>query len=193
MASWLEGGVHPKHRITKYHQFFLGQVNREDEILDIGCGIGLLAHSLAPSVKKIVGVDFSEPRINYARRHFKRDNLVFILGDATTHPFDQKFSKIILSNVLEHIDDRVNLLVRLKFLSDEILIRVPMEDRDWLTVYKKELGCEYRLDSTHRIEYRLDTFQSEAESAGWRLDYYQVNWGELWGVLKPQYHGHAND
>ena len=184
LASWLEGGIHPKHRITNYHQYFIDRVRSADRVLDVGCGIGYLAYHLAPQVREIFGIDFFEPSIIYAQKHHQAPNLKFIFGDINAFSFVDRFDKIVLSNVLEHIDDRVGLLTKLHQLSDTILFRVPMEDRDWLTIYKKELGLEYRLDSTHRIEYRLATLEVELAQAGWRIESYQVNWGELWAILK---------
>src|SRR4051794_40465749 len=32
------GGVHPKHRIMNYAQFFVDEVQPSDRVLDIGCG-----------------------------------------------------------------------------------------------------------------------------------------------------------
>ncbi len=32
---------------------------------------------------------------------------------------------------------------------------------EWLVPYKKELDIEWRLDSTHKNEYRKDEFQDE--------------------------------
>ncbi len=184
LASILEGGFHPKHRITQYHQFFIDQVKISDSVLDVGCGIGLLSYKVAQKAKRVVGIDFSESNINYAKEHYKRPNLEFVFDDVTIHRFSERFDKIILSNVLEHIDDRVNLLSALGKISDTILFRVPMEDRDWLTIYKKELGLEYRLDITHRIEYRKETVERELALAGWKIREYQVIWGEFWAVLE---------
>ena len=186
LASVLEGGFHPKHRITKYHQFFVDQVMLSDSVLDVGSGIGLLSYKVAAKAKKVVGIDFSEANIKYANEHYKRFNLEFVLGDVTTYKFLRKFDKIILSNVLEHIDDRTELLKILSKISDTILFRVPMENRDWLVVYKKELGFEYRLDTTHRIEYRKETIEEELIAGGWRIEKYQVIWGEFCAVLKKK-------
>ncbi|OHA59650.1 MAG: hypothetical protein A2589_02215 [Candidatus Vogelbacteria bacterium RIFOXYD1_FULL_46_19] len=183
LASILEGGFHPKHRITQYHKFFVDQVESDDSVLDVGCGIGLLSYKVAQKAKKVVGIDFSEKNINYARNHYQHSNLEFVLGDVTTYKFPGQFDKIILSNVLEHIDDRVNLLKVLRRISNTILFRVPMEDRDWLTVYKKECGLEYRLDITHRLEYRLETIEEELAAAGWKIDKHRVVWGEFWAIL----------
>jgi len=38
-----------------------------------------------------------------------------------------------------------------------------MINRDWITLYKKELGVEWRLDKTHYIEYTLESFEKELE------------------------------
>ena len=184
LASFLNKDIHPKHRITNYHQFFIDRVKVSDTVLDIGCGIGYLAYDVAAKAKKVFGIDISASNIAYAKEHYKRDNLEFIVGDATAYPFKEKFDKVILSNVLEHIKDRVDFLKKIRPIADTILIRVPMENRDWLTVYKKELGLEYRLDATHYIEYSVETVSDEANRAGWEIESYQVNWGEFWGVLR---------
>ncbi len=176
--------MHPKHRITRYHDFFISHTQPNDTVLDVGCGIGLLAYKVSSKAKKVVGIDFSKDNISYARNHY---SLEFIFGDVTTYPFNERFDKIILSNVLEHIDDRVALLRSLGRISDTILFRVPMETRDWLTIYKKELGLEYRLDVTHRLEYSKEVVEKETAAAGWAIGSYQVIWGEFWAVLKKNH------
>lgn len=172
-------GVHPKHRIMDYQQFFADNVNSTDEILDIGHGNGLLSKSIAKKAKTVIGIDIKNEKEKEIIA-----NITFIKGDATTYNFNKTFDKIILSNVLEHIEDRISFLKKLHKLSGTILIRVPMENRDWITVYKKEMGLEYRLDKTHFIEYTLETLKEELNQSDWGLVSYRVNWGELWGELK---------
>ena len=41
-----DGGVHPKHRLTHYHDFFVERVQPGDVVLDIGSGKGELAYDL---------------------------------------------------------------------------------------------------------------------------------------------------
>ena len=188
-AGYLENDIHPKHRITNYHQFFIDHIKPGDSILDLGCGNGYLSYDLAKKARKVVGIDHQRYLIESAKANYKSDNLEFIIGDINTYNFKNKFDKIVLSNVLEHIEDRVNFLKRIYDLSDIILLRVPMEDRDWLTIYKKNNNLEYRLDETHFIEYRLDSLKPELEAAGCVLLSYQINWGELWGVVGKKYYG----
>ncbi|MFZ5365194.1 MAG: class I SAM-dependent methyltransferase [Patescibacteria group bacterium] len=177
-------GIHPKHEILGYHQFFVDNVAAGDAVLDIGCGNGLLAGSIAQKAKKVVGIDIVRKNIENAQAHNKSDNLEFILGNAIVYEFNEKFDKIVLSNVLEHIENRIDFLIKTGRLSDLILIRVPLINRDWLAVYKKENGHEYRLDKTHFIEYTVDSLRKELTQAGWNLDSYSIQFGELWGVLK---------
>lgn len=177
-------GTHPKHDILNYHAFFLSHLTPEDVIIDIGCGKGENAYDLAQKAKSVVGIDIKQGNIDVATKKYTRENLTYVTGDATTYQFDQQFSAIVLSNVLEHIEDRVTFLKDMKRLSHTILLRVPMVDRDWLTVYKKNKGFEYRLDPTHYIEYTGDTLFNELNNAGWKLAEYSIQYGELWGVVR---------
>ncbi len=186
-ASILEGCVHPKHRLMNYHQFFVDNVRPNEVVLDLGCGNGLVALDVAKKAKEVVGVDLNENSIRNASKNkqkFQKDNITFITGDATNFNFDKKFDKIILSNVLEHIENRKDFLIRIKDLSSVILLRVPMINRDWVTLYKKELGMEYRLDKTHYIEYTLESLTRELQAAKWTLVEYSLQFGELWGIVE---------
>ena len=40
-------GVHPKHLLTNYHQFFIDRIKDGDKVLDVGCGNGSVALSIA--------------------------------------------------------------------------------------------------------------------------------------------------
>ena len=177
-------GTHPKHRLMDYHAFFAGNVSATDVVLDVGCGKGEVARTVAQKAKKVVGIDFSPESIAIAKRAAgTTPNLSFIIGDATTYEFSQKFDAIILSNVLEHIQYRVDFLKKLSHVAPKILIRVPMVTRDWITLYKKEQGFEYRLDDTHYLEYDIPTFQNEIKAAQLRIAHYHVNFGELYAVV----------
>ena len=59
-----------------------------------------------------------------------------------------------------------------------------MINRDWITLYKKELGVEQRLDKTRYIEYTLESFKEELEKAGLNLEKYSIQFGEIWAVVK---------
>ena len=183
LAIKTEGGLHPKHRLINYHQFFLENVNMGDVVLDIGCGNGALTFDLAKKAKKVIGVDFNERSIQVAKERYSAPNIEYIVSDVAKHNFTQEFDAIVLSNVLEHIEDRVAFLKKLRGLARKILVRVPMVNRDWITLYKKELGVGYKLDKTHYVEYTLESFKNEIEKAGYKMKNYSIQFGEIWAVI----------
>ena len=181
-----EKDTHVKHRITQYHQFFLNHISKDDTVLDIGCGQGLLTHQTAQKAKYVVGIDNNRDSIAYAKNNFTLPNLTFIQDDVTSHHFQQIFDIIILSNVLEHIKDRAGFLSKIKNTAKTFLIRVPMIDRDWTVLLKKELGVEYRLDPTHYTEYTEKQFRNEMENAGLQINNLSIKFGEIYSVLEQK-------
>jgi SAM-dependent methyltransferase len=181
LAVKLEG-IHPKHRIMNYHEFFVNNIGENDVVLDVGCGNGALTYDIAKKAKKVVGIDVNEKNIDFARKNFSRENITYICGDAMKLLPEEEFDVIVLSNVLEHIENRVEFLKTLKKRGKKFLIRVPMINRSWIDVYKKELGMEYRLDKTHYIEYTFESFKDELEKAGLKIVKHSVQFGEIWAV-----------
>ena len=183
LAIKLEGGLHPKHRLTDYHGFFLSNIGPDDVVLDLGCGNGALTHDLAGKCKFVVGVDLNPVNIKYAKEKYAGNNIEYRLADVTKEDFDKRFDTIVLSNVIEHIPDRVDFLKKAGKLAPKILIRVPTITRDWMTLYKKELGVEWRSDPTHYVEYTTKTFREEMEAAGLKVREINVQFGEIWAVV----------
>ena len=177
-------GLHPKHRLMNYHKFFVDNVSKSDSVLDIGCGNGALTYDVARKAKKVVAIDLNEENIEIAREKYSAPNIRYLRNDITKELPDKKFDLIVLSNVLEHIENRVEFLRRIEDLAPKILIRVPIINRDWITLYKKELGMEWRLDPTHYTEYTLESFKEELQKADLNLDNYSVQFGEIWAVVK---------
>ena len=176
-------GVHPKHRIMKYHSFFLDNLGSGDSVLDIGCGNGELAYDVALKAKSVTAIDIDGKKIAAAKARYPAGNIRYLHGDALKDLPDEKFDVIILSNVLEHIRDRVEFLAGIKGKAGRLLIRVPMIDRSWIDVYKKELGLEYRLDPTHYIEYTFEGFEKEIGDAGLKVAGHSVQFGVIWAVV----------
>jgi SAM-dependent methyltransferase len=178
-------GLHPKHRIVKYNQFFIDQVTSLDVVLDIGCGKGSLARALAPHVKHIVAIEMEANVIQQARSRTKEGLIEFVHGDACSYDFGRTFDVIVMSNVLEHIEKREEFLRKVSRLAPRFLIRVPLLDRDWVTPYKKERGIEYRLSKTHFTEYTKKQFHQEIQSAGLCVESLTIQFGEIWAVVVP--------
>ncbi len=183
LAIRAEGGLHPKHRLMNYHQFFLDHIRPSDRVLDIGCGNGALAYDLAGKAAHVTGIDLNEKNCAAWEGRFARKNLVYHFADAITFSSQERFDVVVLSNVLEHIEYRVEFLTKIKHLAPLFLIRVPMIDRDWITLYKKELGIEYRLDTTHFTEYTFSSFMAELQEVGFAVVSSSIQFGEIWAVV----------
>ncbi|MBN1257130.1 MAG: methyltransferase domain-containing protein [Planctomycetes bacterium] len=183
--------LHPKHRLMKYHQWFINNLQEDWVVLDVGCGNGALAYDLKTACQKVVGIEQNPESVAEAKERFKREGIEYICADATRFNFSQRLDAIVLSNVLEHIDDRVQFLQALynnqcPVNPPVLLLRVPMLDRDWLPLYKREFAMEWRLDPTHRTEYLLDELREELKQAGLRIERYDIRFGEFYGVVKKR-------
>jgi 2-polyprenyl-3-methyl-5-hydroxy-6-metoxy-1,4-benzoquinol methylase len=186
LLPYSESGVHPKHRLMNYHQFFVDNVSNTDSVLDIGCGQGMVAADIAKKAKRVVGIDFEAKKIAWAQRTYNAPNLTFIVGDALKDLPNQSFDVVVLSNVLEHIDKREEFLRSIQPLARTFLIRVPMITRDWKVLYKKEIGLDYRLDDTHFIEYTQDELLGELTRTNYRISSLTVRFGEFWVVAERE-------
>lgn len=177
-------GVHPKKDIIKYEEWFLSKLRPNETVLEVGSHKGEMSQALARHVNKVFAIEINKNLHDYSKRHKSSKNINYINADATKYDFsDMKVNTVVLSNVLEHIEERNRFL---KDLIDRVhweesprfLIRVPMITRDWLAVYKKRIGVTYFLDPTHFIEYDHSTLNSEISNAGLIINDLKVEYGE---------------
>lgn len=189
----IEDGIHPKHRLIGHKEWFLEQIEPGWVILDIGSNLGLMSEFLADKAGFVYGIEIKNELIKDAESKRKKSNIEYICADATKFDFNhcKQIDCVILSAVLEHIEDRVvflkNLINNLNWKSlyhKLFLIRVPMITRDWITLYKKELGLDYRLDKTHFIEYTFEEFKKELQMAGIKILDYAIRFGEIYAVSR---------
>jgi 2-polyprenyl-3-methyl-5-hydroxy-6-metoxy-1,4-benzoquinol methylase len=183
-------GEHPKHRLTNYHRFFIDHIPPAGgRVLDIGCGYGAVARSVAEALPavEVLGVDMDEGRLNQAKAMAPLPNLSFLFTDATRSLPPGAWHTVILSNVLEHIDHRPDFLraVVRTASPDRLLIRVPLFERDWEMPLRRALGINYLSDPDHRIEHTLQQFRDEVAAAGLAIIELNTLWGEIWAECRP--------
>ncbi len=184
------GGEHPKHRLMRYHDFFVDRIRDGERVLDIGCGYGAVARSIAQARPRsvVIGVDNDNGRLGQARSAKNPDNLSFVEADATRSVPPGAWDAVVLSNVLEHIADREGFLKSLirTTQAKRFLIRVPLFERDWKLPMRREVGANYYSDPDHKIEPMLSEFQAETQAAGLAIDELITPWGEIWASLHPK-------
>lgn len=179
-------GVHAKHRLMRYHDYFVERIRPGERVLDIGCGYGAVAYSIATrSAAQVTGLDMDAGNVAKARARFVHPGLQFVHGEAPRDVPDAPFDVIVASNVLEHIEHRTAFLqsIQARTRAARWLIRVPMADREWRVPLRAELGLFAFSDPTHFTEYTLSSFEDEMTQAGFGVRQAQVNWGEIWGEV----------
>jgi len=83
------------------------------DILDIGCGGGLLTEPMCRLGGKLTGIDASMKNINIAQIHAKKNNLniKYICASPESLKIKKKFDVILNMEVVEHVDD-LNLFIK---------------------------------------------------------------------------------
>ncbi len=113
-------------------------------VVDVGCGEGLLAESLArTAVEHYVGVDFSPVAIAMAQAK-GLPGACFAVGDANDYTPDRRFDVIVFNEVLYYLDRPQSAVTRLaEWLEPEghIIVSIFRSKHDW--VWRKiEPYCE---------------------------------------------------
>ncbi len=178
-------GVHIKHEVMDgIHSFFYERIPPRSKVLDLGCGLGAVAHSIALHTdSQVVGIDFDSKQISFAKEHFQHPNLHFLVGNVFTDiPNTYSFDVIVLSSVLEHLEKRSEFLKEMdeKFHPRKFLIRVPTFERHLFAALKRELGLFPYTDSTHVLEYSPKIFADEMKVAGLTVHHFEIRWGDIW-------------
>tara|TARA_Y100000589_G_C27190419_1_gene644559 strand:- start:701 stop:1465 length:765 start_codon:yes stop_codon:yes gene_type:complete len=185
-------GIHPKHRVTPYHKFFADFITNGETVLDVGCGNGTVALDIASKRPKcnFIGVDINNKNIDKANQlklKYGIKNVNFIFGDINSQG-EINSDVIILSNILEHIDERINFLNRLinTTKAKKYIIRVPLFERDWQIPLRKELGIYYYSDTDHKIEHTVEEFKNEIIKTKLKIKELRTIWGEIWAYCENE-------
>ena len=84
-------------------------------VLDIGCGTGIGLDFLAESAEVVVGTDYSEETVEYARKGNDNVNLTFEVMDCKDLKFDDgKFDLVTSFNLIEHIHGQEKFIQEVK-------------------------------------------------------------------------------
>lgn len=103
-AGWYERERHDGyHRVIDDLQVdLLGEHVRDRDVLEVGCGTGLLLHRVAQLARRARGIDISPGMLELARKR----GLDVVEGCATDLPFDSASFDVVYSfKVLAHVRD----------------------------------------------------------------------------------------
>jgi len=167
--------IHPKH-LVGIEPYFKRELEEGEVILDVGCGNGMNLLKAAQFVKFAVGFDLDLDQLQKGRsliRLKELGNVEFVFADAEMPPpfTDRVFDKILLVDVLEHLNNRTHLLRALSMLLKKdgmLILSIPNRDTRWKRM-KRAAGLSSFAASDHKIEYDKASMERELETAGWEI------------------------
>lgn len=149
--------------------FIFKYLDNTSNVLDLGCKEGELSYAIAQKAKSVTGVDYDGISIEIAKNKFQKPNLSFenteaieFLSKNNTH-----FEVLILSHILEHLDNPKEFLLSFKKYFKYIFIEVPDFDNSYLNIFRSDLNLNLIYsDDDHITEFDRDELKSLIESCG---------------------------
>ncbi|MBX2958851.1 MAG: class I SAM-dependent methyltransferase [Flavobacteriales bacterium] len=136
---------------------FLSQFLVEDSlVLDLGCSSGDLTNIIANKVRRIDGIDHNFNSINQAKKLYGGNNISFVYGDALEYlqKINIKYDMIIMSHLLEHIDNPEQFLTEYIPFTSYFYVEVPDFEKTYHNIYRKDIGCKLiHTDDDHVSEF----------------------------------------
>ena len=130
-------------------------------VLDIGCGAGLVAEALYNSGANVLGIDASENNIKVATLHAKKNNLNIHYRHCLTSDLikeKKKFDIVLNTEVIEHVIEQEELIKQCTVcLKDNGLLIIATINKTFISYIKAIIGAEYILKllpkGTHSWKY----------------------------------------
>ena len=117
-------------------------------VLDIGCGGGLISEPIARLGANVTGIDASEKNINIAKLHSKKNGLKinYINASPENLEYIEKFDIILNLEIVEHVNN-VNLYIKscYKLLKKNGIMFTATLNRSFMSYIKAIIGAEYIL------------------------------------------------
>lgn len=137
-------------------------LGQQSNILDIGCGSGLMLNALE-KIGNTSGMDMSDDAIQFSQEIFKGSIKKGYLPNNVPYP-EKQFDLITALDVIEHIDDDVQSLKTIKSLLSShgtAIITVPAYMFMWS--HFDELN-------EHKRRYTLTELKKKLEQAGFKIE-----------------------
>jgi SAM-dependent methyltransferase len=142
--------------------YIKSELNKKHIVLDLGCASGNITKKISPFVKKIVGIDFNQILIEEAKKNNSNYNIEYIVSDIFDYlkKIKKNFDILILSHVLEHLDNPYDFLNKIKNKFKKIYIEIPDNDSDQINHMRHQLKIDICYnDVDHISEFTRDTFE----------------------------------
>jgi len=98
-------------------------ISKDFLALDVGCGAGRLSIIMSDYLGKIDSFDYSKKAIETAKSFAKaaeKENISFNVGDAEKFETEKKYDLIMISEVIEHVDNPEEFIKKYSHLIKKI-------------------------------------------------------------------------
>ena len=167
-----KGEFKPLHIINPLRaEFIASRVDLENmDVLDVGCGGGLLCEALFDFNGKISGIDAAGPGIEIAKRHAKDNCKEILYRDITAEELvdseSEKYDVVTCLEVIEHVPDPQSLVTAcsnlLKPGGSLFLSTINRNPRSWITAI---VGAEYIFNILPNGTHEFSKFIKPSELA----------------------------
>tara|TARA_B110000305_G_C19455773_1_gene650844 strand:+ start:35 stop:739 length:705 start_codon:yes stop_codon:yes gene_type:complete len=183
------GEFKPLHIINPLRANFIASrvdLNGKD-ILDVGCGGGLLCEALFDHNGNVSGIDAAGPGIEIAKQHANENNKeVFYRATTAEELIDsesEKYDVVTCLEVIEHVPDPQSLVTAcsklLKPGGSLFLSTINRNPRSWITAI---VGAEYIFNILPKGTHEFAKFIKPSELAGYMRNA-EINLSETKGMF----------
>ncbi|WP_313619117.1 bifunctional 2-polyprenyl-6-hydroxyphenol methylase/3-demethylubiquinol 3-O-methyltransferase UbiG [Pantoea septica] len=171
----LEGEFKPLHRINPLRLGFIAQHSNGlfgKKVLDVGCGGGILAESMAREGAEVTGLDMGAEPLQVARLHALEQGVTLDYVQQTVEDhaeaFAGQYDVVTCMEMLEHVPDPrsvVHACARLVKPGGEVFFStINRNPKAWLMAV---FGAEYVLRMVPRGTHDVKKFIRPSELLGW--------------------------
>lgn len=156
-----------------------------EAVLDVGCGGGFFTYEIARRCKVSIGIDWNmNSSLSFAMR--KQPKVAYVKGDVQNLPFaSEKFDKILLSSVLQMVEDDRKLLNECYWVLKEegmLILSVPVEYIHFKRLNQLKPQLKERFGSLGKGYYSYDEVVRLLEAGRFEIvdsEYSPKRWGSL--------------
>lgn len=165
--------MHP-FMLKSFEPFF-----KKGNMLELGCHEGSFTQRFLPHFNDITCVEASDEAIKIAKKKLP-ENIKFVNALFEEVTLNEKYDNIILTHVLEHLDDPVGVLKRIndEWLSEtgRLFLACPNANAPSRQIAVKmglishnNAVTEAEAAHGHRVTYSLETLEQDAKAAGLKV------------------------
>ncbi|TRZ48096.1 methyltransferase domain-containing protein [bacterium] len=151
---------------------FIKEFIKNKRVLDAGCGFGYGVDYLSKYAKEIIGVDLITYVVEWAKKHYRRENCQFLLSDIAHLDFpDNSFDAVCLLEVVHHTRNYREVLKEMR--------RVLKEGGSFFVSTRQKREGGLKPDSSHVQVFTAEEFSNLLSAIGFK----EI---EIYGLGRPE-------